>query len=191
MKSVTMTFYRIQTEHSFVVMSAPFVQTVPRKCKVLVPIVVANLNSALGVWFGRISMNNFEAMDLARGIPVYAALRELGREGVADLVERTSRHCHTIVTEIGNLPGAKMIWEPRLNQGLVRFLDQRPNATEADHDAKTDAIIAAINADGEAFFSSTTWNGQRAMRVSVVNWRTDENDVKRTVSAVRRILSQT
>lgn len=125
----------------------------------------------------------------ARGIPVYAALQELGKEGVADLIERTSRHCKTIVTELGQLPGVKMLWEPQLNQGLVRFLDPRPESTEKDHDQRTEDIIAAINSGGEVYFSSTTWRGMRAMRVSVVNWRTSEEDVRRTILAVKRILN--
>jgi glutamate/tyrosine decarboxylase-like PLP-dependent enzyme len=104
----------------------------------------------------------------ARGIPVYAALRELGRNGLEDLIDRTSRHCHTLVTEMARLPGIEMLWEPQLNQGLVRFLDQTPNATDADHDTRTTAMIAAINATGEAFFSPTLWKGKKAMRVSVV-----------------------
>lgn len=127
----------------------------------------------------------------ARGITVYAALRELGRDGVAELVERTSGHCRTLVTEIGKLPGAEMLWEPELNQGLVRFLDQRPSATNLDHDKRTDAIVAAVNAGGEAFFSTTTWRGKRAMRVSVVNWRTSDRDVERAIAAVRRALAGT
>lgn len=126
----------------------------------------------------------------ARGIPVYAALRELGKDGVADLVDRTSRHCHTIVTEIDKIPGAKMMWEPQLNQGLVRFLDLRPEATEADHDIRTDAVIAEVNSSGEAFFSGTTWNGLKAMRVSVVNWRTNDEDVNRTIEAVRNVVRE-
>lgn len=124
----------------------------------------------------------------ARGIPVYAALRELGKDGVADLVDRTSRYCHRIVTELNEIPGAKMLWEPQLNQGLVRFLDLRSGSTEADHDARTEAVIAAINADGEAFFSGTTWKGVKAMRVSVVNWRTTKEDVNRTVASVRKVV---
>ncbi len=124
----------------------------------------------------------------ARGIPVYAALRELGKNGVADLVDRTSRHCHTIVSEIDKIPGAKMMWEPQLNQGLVRFLDRRPGATEADHDVRTDAVIAEVNSSGEAFFSGTTWNGLKAMRVSVVNWRTNDEDVNRTIQAVEQVV---
>lgn len=126
----------------------------------------------------------------ARGIPVYAALRELGKDGVADLVDRTSRYCHTIVTEIDKIPGAKMMWEPQLNQGLLRFLDLRPGATEADHDRRTDAVIAEVNASGEAFFSGTIWNGLKAMRVSVVNWRTNDEDVNRTIRAVENVVRE-
>jgi len=126
----------------------------------------------------------------ARGFTVYAALRELGKNGVADLVDRTSKHCHTIVTEIDKIHGAEMLFEPQLNQGLVRFLDLRPNATEEDHDKQTDAVIAAINASGEAFFSGTRWNGKNAMRVSVVNWRTNDDDVHRTVQAIRGVVKE-
>jgi glutamate/tyrosine decarboxylase-like PLP-dependent enzyme len=126
----------------------------------------------------------------ARGFALYAALRELGREGLAALIDRCCAHCHAIVTGIGALPGAEMLWEPELDQGLVRFLDPRPGATDADHDAHTDAVIAAINATGEAFFGGVTWKGRRAMRVSVVNWRTNDADVERTIDATRRVLAQ-
>ena len=124
----------------------------------------------------------------ARGFALYAALRELGREGLSDLIDRCCAHCHAIVTGIGALPGAEVLWEPELDQGLVRFLDPRPGATDADHDARTDAVIGAINATGEAFFGGVTWNGKRAMRVSVVSWRTNDADVARTVGAARRVL---
>jgi hypothetical protein len=72
---------------------------------------------------------------------------------------------------------------------MVRFLDPRAGATDADHDAYTDRAIAAINATGEAFFGGVTWHGRRAMRVSVVNWRTSDADVARTIDAVRRVLA--
>lgn len=123
----------------------------------------------------------------ARGIPVYAALRELGRNGLEDLIDRTSRHCLKLVTEIGKIPGVEILWEPKLNQGLVRFLDPRKGATEPDHDAKTTATIAAINDSGEAFFSPTTWKGMKAMRVSVVNWRTTDEDVDRTIATIKAV----
>jgi glutamate/tyrosine decarboxylase-like PLP-dependent enzyme len=70
----------------------------------------------------------------------------------------------------------------------VRFLDKHPQATAAAHDAKTDRMIEAINREGSAFFSGTTWQGRRAMRVSVVNWRTTNEDVERTVRAVAQVL---
>ena len=126
----------------------------------------------------------------ARGIPVYAALRELGRSGVEKLVDRTSNYCHAIVTGIGKLPGAEVLWEPTLNQGLVRFRDMKPLATQADHDARTTEVIQAINETGEAFFSPTIWKGMKAMRVSVVNWRTNEEDVLRTIAAVEGVLAR-
>jgi glutamate/tyrosine decarboxylase-like PLP-dependent enzyme len=125
----------------------------------------------------------------ARGFALYAALRELGRHGLADLIDRCCAHCYSIVTGIGALEGAEALWIPELDQGLVRFLDPRPDATEEEHDAHTDRIIAAINASGEAFFGGVTWKGRRAMRVSVVNWRTNDSDVARTIEAARRVLA--
>ncbi len=124
----------------------------------------------------------------ARGFPTWAALRQLGRDGVADLVERCCRYARAIATGIGALDGAELLWEPTLNQGLVRFPDPRPGATDADHDRRTDAVTAAIRDTGEAFFSPTTWRGRRAMRVSVCGWQTDERDVARAVAAAERVL---
>ena len=127
----------------------------------------------------------------ARGFTVYAALRELGREGLEALVDRNCAQCHAIVTGIGAIPGAELVRASELNQGLVRFPDPRADSTEQDHDRRTDATIAAINAGGQAFFSGTTWRGRRAMRVSVVNWRTGDEDVRRTIAAVAYAISAT
>ncbi len=120
----------------------------------------------------------------ARGFPTYAALRELGRSGVAALIERGCDHARAIVDDIGRLPGAEVLLTPTINQGLVRFLD--PGGK--DHDRRTDQIIAATVQTGEAFFAPTTWRGTRAMRVSVCNWRTTGEDVHRAVDAVRTAL---
>lgn len=124
----------------------------------------------------------------ARAFPTYAALRQLGRNGIAELVERCCRHAHSLVMEIGSLPGAEVAAEPLLNQGLVRFLDPRPGASPTDHDRRTDEVIAKIVASGEAYFGGTTWHGRRVMRVSVCNWQTSEDDVRRVVEAMRKIL---
>jgi aromatic-L-amino-acid decarboxylase len=120
-----------------------------------------------------------------RAVPTYAALRQLGRAGIAQLVERSCEHAHQLVTRIGRLPGAQVVWEPTINQGLVRFLDPRPDAQEPDHDRRTDETVARIVAGGEAFFGGTTWRGTRCMRVSVCSWQTDQADVERAVEAVR------
>jgi glutamate/tyrosine decarboxylase-like PLP-dependent enzyme len=120
----------------------------------------------------------------ARGFPTYAALRQLGRNGVAELVEGCCRHAHTLALEIAQIPGAELLVEPILNQGLVRFLDPLGR----DHDRRTDEVIEAINRSGEAFFTGTNWRGGRAMRISVCNWRTSEQDVRRTIKSVRKAL---
>ena len=124
----------------------------------------------------------------ARAFPTYAALRQLGKTGVANLVERCCQHAHTLVMEMGKLPGAEVVSEPIINQGLVRFLDRRPAATDADHDRRTDEVIKKIVASGEAFFGGTTWRGRRAMRVSVSNWQTSDEHVHRVIDAVKKSL---
>ncbi|HEX6615293.1 MAG TPA: pyridoxal-dependent decarboxylase [Gemmatimonadales bacterium] len=127
----------------------------------------------------------------ARGFATWAALRELGQGGVADLVTRCCRFAHDIATRIGALPNARVIAVPQINQGLVRFHDPRPDAVEGDHDRRTDEVMAAINATGEAFFTGTTWRGMRCMRVSVSSWRTTADDVDRAVAAAERALAVT
>jgi glutamate/tyrosine decarboxylase-like PLP-dependent enzyme len=125
----------------------------------------------------------------ARGFATYAALRELGRSGVADLVARCCRHARAITEGIGALPGAEVVSLPRLNQGLVRFPDPRPGATPEEHDSHTAAVIERVQRSGEAFFGSTVWRGRRLMRISVCNWRTSPSDVRRAVEAVRAALA--
>jgi glutamate/tyrosine decarboxylase-like PLP-dependent enzyme len=125
----------------------------------------------------------------ARGFATWAALRELGRTGLSDLVARCCRHALDIVTRIGALPNACVVHVPQINQGLVRFHDPRTGATEEDHDRRTDEVMAAINATGEAFFTGTTWRGKRCMRISVSSWRTTAEDVDRAVAAAEQVLT--
>lgn len=123
-----------------------------------------------------------------RGFATYAALRQLGRDGVAELVERCCAITKELVERIGALPGAKALCEPLINQGMVRFFDARPDAADADHDRLTDAVIVGVRATGEAFFTPTSWRGMRAMRVSVSNWQTSMEDVEPVVACVARVL---
>jgi glutamate/tyrosine decarboxylase-like PLP-dependent enzyme len=123
----------------------------------------------------------------ARGVPVYAALKELGRQGVEAMIDRCCAHCEALVSGIGALPCAHILHSATLNQGLVRF--RRNGHTSGQDDDFTDATIQKINATGEAFFSGTTWRGLRAMRISVVNWRTTSRDVERAIEAAKTVLT--
>ena len=109
----------------------------------------------------------------ARAFPVYAALRALGRAGVAELVERSCARARALAEGLAALPGCELLNEVVLNQVLLRFED----------DEATDAVVAAIQAGGEAWLGGTTWDGRRAIRLSVSCWRTSEDDVERTVAA--------
>lgn len=119
-----------------------------------------------------------------RALPVYAAIRALGRAGIADIVERCCAHAARLVTGIGALPGAEVVAAPTINQGLVRFL-----SADGNHDRHTDEVIRRIQAQGVAWFGGATWRGLRVMRVSVCNWRTTEDDVDRTIASVREALA--
>ena len=114
----------------------------------------------------------------ARGIPVYAALRTLGREGVADLVDRCCAHARHFARRLGDAAGVRILNDVVLNQVLVRF---------GDDDATTRAVIAGIQADGTCWASGTTWQGLAAMRISVSNWATTGSDVDRSVEAMLRV----
>lgn len=120
----------------------------------------------------------------ARGFAVYAALRHLGRSGLADLVERCCDHARAIVDGLAALDGVEVLARPVINQGLVRFRDPARN-----HDGRTDRAIAEIQRRGRVWFGGTTWRGKRAMRISVCNWRTGTDDVEAAVAAVAEALS--
>jgi aromatic-L-amino-acid decarboxylase len=105
------------------------------------------------------------------------------------MIDRCCACATQLATGLAALPAVEMVASPTLNQGLVRFLDSRPNATATDHDARTNWVIEAINREGTAFFSGTTWMGRRAMRISVVNWRTSTQEVERTLKAVAKVLA--
>jgi glutamate/tyrosine decarboxylase-like PLP-dependent enzyme len=115
----------------------------------------------------------------ARGLTVYAALRSLGRQGVAELVERCCRHARRFAAELGRLPGCEILNEVVLNQVLLRFGD----------DTTTNVVLASVQGSGEAWMSGTTWDGRAAIRISVSNWRTSDEDVSRTIAAFERALA--
>jgi glutamate/tyrosine decarboxylase-like PLP-dependent enzyme len=109
----------------------------------------------------------------ARGFTVYAALRSLGRSGVADLIERSCARARDLAAALRELQGCEILNDVVLNQVLLRFED----------DEATDAVVAAVQASGDAWLGGTVWNDRRAIRISVCNWQTSEDDVERTVAA--------
>lgn len=117
----------------------------------------------------------------ARGFAVYAALRSLGRSGVAELVDRLCGLAERFATELGANDDVDILNEVTLNQVLVRFRSAR-----GDHDDHTRAVIERVQSEGTCWMSGTRWHGQAAMRVSFSNWSTDEADVDRSVETILR-----
>jgi len=117
----------------------------------------------------------------ARGVPVYATLRALGRDGLAELVERTVRLAQRFAAALAASGRAEILNDVVSNQVLVRWL-----AEDGDHGALADAVMAGVRAEGTAFLSGTTFRGERLMRISVSDWATDEADVDRVVEAMLR-----
>jgi glutamate/tyrosine decarboxylase-like PLP-dependent enzyme len=112
----------------------------------------------------------------ARGFAVYAALRELGRRGVAELVERCCDCARLMGEELARDPRAVVLNDVVLNQVLVRFESEGANVT--------DDVIAGAQLEGTCWMSGTVWDGEPAMRISVCNWRTTEDDIRRSAQAI-------
>jgi glutamate/tyrosine decarboxylase-like PLP-dependent enzyme len=117
-----------------------------------------------------------ESSRRARGFAVWAALRELGRDGVANLVEQCCRLAGRFADQLASA-GVEVVNDVVLNQVLVGFGD----------DARTDRVIDAIQRDGTCWMGGTTWRGRRLMRISVSNFSTTEADVDRSVAAILRL----
>jgi glutamate/tyrosine decarboxylase-like PLP-dependent enzyme len=121
-----------------------------------------------------------ESSRRARGFATWAAIRQLGRTGVADVVERCCRLARRVADGLA-AGGADIANEVVLNQVLAGFGD----------DARTDAVIDSVQRDGTCWLGGTTWRGRRLMRVSVCNATTTEDDVDRSVAAILRCAAGT
>jgi glutamate/tyrosine decarboxylase-like PLP-dependent enzyme len=128
---------------------------------------------------------NPEASRHARGFPIYAAIRSLGRSGIADLVDRCCAHARRFAEALAREPEVELLNDVALNQVLVRFL-----SPDGDHDARTRAVVESVEEDGTCWLGGTTWQGKAAMRVSVSNWSTTAEDVDRSVAAIVRAASR-
>ena len=127
----------------------------------------------------------------ARGFAVHAALRALGRQGVADLVERSCDLARRFADRLAAVEGVEVLADVVLNQVLVRFPGTRTGSgpgpdPDPDGDARTRRVVERVQAEGTAWLSGTTWRGRAAMRISVSNWSTDTADVDAAVAAILR-----
>lgn len=113
----------------------------------------------------------------ARGFAIYAALRSLGRTGVAEIVERCCANARRFAEALSREPDVEVLNTVVLNQVLVRF---------GDDDARTAAVVKAVQEDGTCWLSGSRWQDRGVMRISVSNWATTPQDVDMSVEAIVR-----
>jgi len=112
----------------------------------------------------------------ARGVEVWAALRTLGRAGLAELFERNCRQARRFAEGLGEA-GFDVLNDVMLNQVLVAFGDAE----------RTRRTIAALQEEGTCWCGGTIWQGRTAMRISVSSWATTDEDVERSLDAMIRV----
>ncbi len=122
----------------------------------------------------------------ARGFSVYAAMRALGRTGIVDIVERCCANARRFGEKLRAAEGVEVLNDVVLNQVLVRFL-----AEEGDHDRRTAAVVAGVQAEGTCWLSGSRWHDMGVMRISVSNWQTTVDDVDRSVDAILKVAART
>jgi glutamate/tyrosine decarboxylase-like PLP-dependent enzyme len=116
-----------------------------------------------------------------RGVPVWAALRGLGRSGVAGLVDGLVANAQQIAAGIGALPGVDVLNDVVYTQVCFAL----------PSDERTHEVTARLLADGTVWMSGSRWRERDVIRISVSNWSTNDEDVERSVDAVRRAIAAT
>jgi glutamate/tyrosine decarboxylase-like PLP-dependent enzyme len=127
-----------------------------------------------------------EASRRARGFTVYAALRFLGRKGIADLIEGCCSRALQMASYLSQDEKVTILNEVVLNQVLVRFSDPSGN----NDDEFTAKVIGRVQKDGTCWLGGTTWHGMHAMRISISNWSTTEKDIDLAAEAILRCAGQ-
>jgi glutamate/tyrosine decarboxylase-like PLP-dependent enzyme len=129
-----------------------------------------------------------ESSRRARGFAVLAALRSLGRSGLTDLIERDCGHARRMAELLAAGPRVAILNDVVLNQALVRFeVADDPDGSAGD--ARTRAVVDAVQRDGTCWLGGTTWAGRAAMRFSVSGWQTTSDDIERSAAAILRCLA--
>ncbi|GIH02047.1 aspartate aminotransferase family protein [Rhizocola hellebori] len=117
----------------------------------------------------------------ARSLPVWATLRTLGREGIAEQIDRCCLLARRFAGRLREVPGVEVLNKVALNQVMVRF---------GDDDELTREVIKRLQESGQCWFGGTMWNGRAAMRISVASWQTTADDVDATVSVIQQAFSE-
>jgi glutamate/tyrosine decarboxylase-like PLP-dependent enzyme len=121
-----------------------------------------------------------ESSRRARAVPLYAAIRSLGRAGIAEMIQRNCAQARRMAEQLAGIPGAEVLNDVVLNQVLVRL----PGGGDANR-----AAVAAIQGDGTCWLGGTTWNGEYVLRVSISNWATTDEDVDRSAAAIAAVVT--
>ena len=117
----------------------------------------------------------------ARGIPVWAVLRSLGRDGVAELVDGLARQALALADGLRRIPGATVLNDVVYTQVCVAFED----------DERTRKVTSRLIADGDTWMSGSRWHGKDVLRISVSSWATGDDDVQRALRALTRAATDT
>jgi glutamate/tyrosine decarboxylase-like PLP-dependent enzyme len=162
---------------------------VPYDCGVAIVANSPAVRTAFGVRASYLITNDggpADPMDLvpemsrrARGVPVWAALKSLGRDGVREMVERFADHAATLAAELGALDSVEVLNEVAFTQVCLSF----------GSDERTREVTAKLLADGAVWMSGSRWAGRDVLRISVSNWSTDAADIATSVDAVRRAMA--
>ena len=127
-----------------------------------------------------------ESSRRARGFALYGAIRSLGREGVREIVERNCRQAKLMAYLLSEDPNVEILNEVILNQVLVRFLDPEGK----DDGYFTRQVTSLVQEEGTCWAGGSRWNDMDAMRISVSNWATTDEDIRISAQAIRRVLSR-
>ena len=160
---------------------------VPYDCGIAIVRDVAALRAAMGM-HGAYLIHDEKGEPLdrvpeisrrGRAFTVWAVLRSLGRSGVSDLVDRLCRHAAAFAEGLRNIPGTTVLNDVVFTQVCVSFGD----------DARTQEVVRRVLEDGTAWMSGSTWHDRSVLRISVSNWSTTDEDVARSLEAVRRVVT--
>ena len=121
-----------------------------------------------------------ESSRRARVIPLYALIRTLGRDGIAEMIRRNVQLAHRMAERLSQVPGVRILTQVVLNQVLVQFEGTRDRSA----DEITRVVMSEIQAEGTCWAGGAVWQGKQVMRISISNWSTSEADIDRSAAAI-------